>query len=122
MKSAILITYNEEDVLNEARELCRSAGYEVRHIIQQKSLQRRKYGISEAVIERLEDLAAKIKPDVIVYDENMKPSQNYNLASKLHMNILDREALILEIFERTFRSLHQLCQYQIVQKELLQIK
>ena len=115
MKSAILITYDEEDILNEATELCHSAGYEVKHVIKQRYLKRRKYGISEAIIERLEELAEKIKPDVIVYDENMKPSQNYNLASKLHRNILDREALILEIFERRASSYESKLQVKLAQ-------
>jgi GTP-binding protein HflX len=44
-------------------------------------------------------MSEKYRPDVIVFDEILKPSQNYNLASKLHRNILDRETLILEIFE-----------------------
>ena len=99
MNSTILITYDEKDVIDEAIALCDAAGYEVKHIIKQKFLKRPKYGISIEMIEHLEDIAKKIKPDVIVYDEILKPSQNYNLASKLHRNILDREALILEIFE-----------------------
>jgi len=99
MKTAILITYDKEDAVSEATALCDSAGYKVPQIIRQKFLKRPKYGISEEAIEKLEDVAKKIRPDVIVYDEILKPSQNYNLASKLHRNILDREALILEIFE-----------------------
>ena len=99
MRSAILITYDKDDAVNEATALCDSAGYKVSHIIKQKFLKRPKYGISEETMQRLEDDAQKIRPDVIVYDEILKPSQNYNLASKLHRNILDREALILEIFE-----------------------
>ncbi len=99
MNSAILITYNKDDAIDEATALCDAAGYRVDHIIKQDYLQRPKYGISEEIIDRLEKTAQKIKPDVIVYDEVLKPSQNYNLASKLHRNILDRESLILEIFE-----------------------
>ena len=104
MNSAILITYDKEDSVNEAIALCDSAGYKVLHIIKQKFLNRPKYGISEEIIERLEEIAKNLRPDVIVYDEILKPSQNYNLASKLHRNVLDREALILEIFERRASS------------------
>ncbi len=99
MKTAILITYDEEDVINEAIALCDSAGYRVPHIIKQKFLKRQKFGISEEIVTRLEEIVKKYRADVIVFDEILKPSQNYNLASKLHKNILDREALILEIFE-----------------------
>jgi len=99
MKSCILITYDNDDAINEAASLCDAAGYRVDHVMRQDYLLRPKYGISEEVMGRLEDMAQKIRPDVIVYDEVLRPSQNYNLASKLHRNILDRESLILEIFE-----------------------
>ena len=115
MKSAILITYDEDDAVNEATALCDSAGYKVSQIIKQRFLKRPKYGISEEIIERLEEYAKKLNPDVIVYDEILKPSQNYNLASKLHRNILDREALILEIFESRATSSESQLQVKLAQ-------
>jgi len=45
MNSAILITYDREDAINEAKGLCDAAGYQVIHTITQKFLQKRKYGI-----------------------------------------------------------------------------
>ncbi|MFB5624978.1 MAG: GTPase HflX, partial [Nitrosopumilus sp.] len=99
MNSAILITYDQEDSINEAKGLCDAAGYEVVHIIRQNYLQKPKYGISGGVVEQLEEISEKLRPDVIIYDEILKPSQNYNLATVLHREVLDREALILEIFE-----------------------
>ncbi len=115
MKTAILITYDKEDAVNEATALCDSAGYKVPKIIKQKFLKRPKYGISEEILKRLEDDAKKIRPDVIVYDEILKPSQNYNLASKLHRNILDREALILEIFESRVSNSESKLQVKLAQ-------
>ena len=115
MKSSILITYNNEDAINEATSLCDAAGYRVDHIIKQDYLQRPKYGISTEIIDRLEEVAKKINPDVIIYDEILKPSQNYNLASKLHRNILDRESLILEIFESRASSAESKLQVKLAQ-------
>ena len=46
MDKAILITYDKEDAVNEAKGLCEAAGYEVVHTIQQNYLQKPKYGIS----------------------------------------------------------------------------
>ena len=115
MNSAILITYDNNDAINEATALCDAAGYRVDHIIKQTYLHRPKYGISEEIMNRLEETAQKIKPDVIVYDEVLKPSQNYNLASKLHRNILDRESLILEIFESRASSAESKLQIKLGQ-------
>lgn len=115
MKSAILITYDKEDAVTEAIGLCDAAGYEVIHTIKQNFLKKPKYGISGGILERLEDLADKLRPDVIIFDEILKPNQNYNLASVLHREILDREALILEIFESRASSAESKLQVKLAQ-------
>ncbi|MDH2907238.1 MAG: GTPase HflX [Candidatus Nitrosotalea sp.] len=113
--SAILITYDREDSLKEALGLCDAAGYEVRKIIQHRILNKSKYGLGEGKVDELKEMLGTIKPDVIIFDEILKPSQNYNLASTLKMNILDREALILEIFERRAKSSESTLQVKMAQ-------
>jgi len=115
MKSAILITYDKDDSINEALALCDSANYKVSHIIRQKFLNRAKFGISEAKVDEIKELKTKLRPDVIIYDEILKPSQNYNLASNLKIAILDREALILEIFESRATSSESNLQIKLAQ-------
>ena len=115
MNSAILITYDQEDSINEAKGLCGAAGYEVVHIIRQDYLQKPKYGISGGALEKLEEIAEKLRPDVIIFDEILKPSQNYNLATELHREVLDREALILEIFESRASSAESKLQVKLAQ-------
>jgi len=115
MNSAILITYDKEDVVTEAVGLCDAAGILVVHTIKQHFLKKPKYGIGEGVLEKLVEIADKLKPDVIVFDEILKPSQNYNLASVLHREILDREALILEIFETRASSAESKLQVKLAQ-------
>lgn len=112
---AILITYDREGIADEATGLCDAAGYQIIHTIRQKFLKRPKYGISSGVLERLEEMVDKIHPDVIIYDEILKPSQNYNLASALHIEILDRETLILEIFESRASSAESRLQVKLAQ-------
>jgi GTP-binding protein HflX len=115
MNSAILITYDKEDAVTEAIGLCDAAGIQVIHTIKQHFLKKPKYGISGGVLEKLEEIAEKLKPDVIVFDEILKPSQNYNLASVLHREVLDREALILEIFESRASSAESKLQVKLAQ-------
>ena len=115
MNSAILITYDKDDAVNEAKALCDAAGYQVVHTITQEFLKKPKYGISGGVLERLEEIAEKLRPDVIVFDEILKPSQNYGLASILHREVLDREALILEIFESRASSAESKLQVKLAQ-------
>ncbi len=115
MKSAFLITYDKDDVLSEAKALCDAAGYRISHIIKQKYLKRPKYGVSEEIVNRLEEMAKKLDPDVIIFDEFLKTSQNYNIASKIHRNVLDRESLILEIFENRASSSESKLQVKLAQ-------
>ena len=84
-------------------------------ILRQKMLNRAKYGVGEGKMLEIKEISDKIKPDVIIYDEVLKPSQNYNLASKLKINILDRESLILEIFERRSSSFESHLQIKLAQ-------
>ena len=115
MHTAILITYDNDDSVREALGLCEAAGYKATKIIRQKMLNKAKYGIGEGKMLEIKELADKIDPDVIIYDEVLKPSQNYNLASKLKINILDRESLILEIFERRSSSYESHLQIKLAQ-------
>ena len=115
MNSAILITYDKADALDEAAGLCEAAGYRIIHTIKQGFLKRPKYGISAQTLEELVDMTEKIRPDVIVYDEILKPVQNYNLASALRKEVLDRETLILEIFEERASSAESKLQVKLAQ-------
>ncbi len=115
MNSAILITYDQDDIIKEALALCDSADYKVEHIIKQDFLHKPKYGISIGKIQELKEIVTTTKPDVIIFDEMLKPSQNYNLASELKIEILDREALILKIFESRAASAESKFQVELAQ-------
>lgn len=113
--SAILVTYDKKDVLKEALALCDAAGYDLKKTLLQKFLNRSKFGLGEGKVEELKELVESLRPDVIIYDEILRPSQNYNLASTLKIKILDREMLILEIFERRARSSESMLQVKLAQ-------
>ena len=115
MNQAILITYHDQDSISEANELCKSADYHVVHTIKQEFLKRAKFGINGKKIDEIKDLISSLNPDVIIFDEILKPSQNYNLASELKIEILDRESLILEIFERRAQSTESQMQVKLAQ-------
>jgi len=115
MNSAVLITHYEDDIVKEALALCDSAGYKVEHIIKQDFLQKPKFGISTGKIQELKDITTTMNPDAIIFDEILKPSQNYNLASELKIEILDREALILKIFESRAISAESKLQVELAQ-------
>jgi len=115
LKSCILITYYDDDAISEAEGLCEAAGCKILHLIKQEFLNSPKYGLSGGKIDDLKNLVSKMQPDVIVFDEVMKPSQNYNLAAELKIQVLDRESLILEIFESRSTSTESKMQVKLAQ-------
>ena len=115
MNSAVLITYDQDGMVDEAIALCKSADYEVKHVMRQDFLQKPTYGLSTGKIEDLKGIISTTKPDVIVFDEILKPRQHYNLASELKMEILDRESLILQIFEKRSSSAESKLQVKLAQ-------
>ena len=115
MKSCILITYYDDDAISEAEGLCEAAGCKILHLMKQEFLSSPKFGLSGGKIDDLKNLVTKMHPDVIVFDEVMKPSQNYNLAAELKIQVLDRESLILEIFESRSTSTESKMQVKLAQ-------
>ena len=115
MKSCILITYFDEDSLIEVEGLCSSAEYKVLHTIKQSFLNYGKFGLSGGKVNDLKKIVERLKPDSVIFDENLKPSQNYNLASELKIQIHDRESLILEIFENRATSTESQLQVKLAQ-------
>ena len=83
--------------------------------MKQEFLNATKFGLSEGKIQDLKNLVTKMQPDVLVFDEILKPSQNYNLASELKIQVLDRESLILEIFESRATSTESKMQVKLAQ-------
>lgn len=114
-KTAILITYNRQDVQDEALGLCDAAGYEPVHVMKQRYLNHAKYGIGRGALDTLKEISAEVDPDVVIYDEILKPGQNYNLAAAVRKEILDRESLILEIFESRASSTESKQQVRLAQ-------
>lgn len=97
-REAILITYPNQFALSEAKSLAESAGYSIIEVISQKNLIRSRFGVGKGKAEEIKERVSALKPDVIIFDEVLKPSQQYNLARLCKIDVLDREKLILEIF------------------------
>jgi GTPase len=97
-RKAILITYPNQFALSEAKSLAESAAYSIIEVISQKNLTHSRFGVGKGKADEIKERVATLKPDVIIFDEVLKPSQQYNLARVCKIDVLDREKLILEIF------------------------
>jgi len=98
IKPALLITYPIKHIADEARSLAESAGYSVIRTVTQKHLTRSKFGIGKGKADDVSQLIKSLDIEFVVFDEVLKPTQQYNLAKLCETDIIDREKLILEIF------------------------
>ena len=97
-KKAVLITYPTKFAVSEALSLAGSAGYSIVRTITPKNITRSKFGIGKGKAEEVKGIVSELEIDVIIFDEILKPSQQYNLARLCKVEVVDREKLILEIF------------------------
>jgi GTPase len=97
-KKALLITYPNQFAITEAKSLAESTGYSILDTICQKHITMSKFGIGKGKAEFVREKIMELKPNVIIFDEVLKPSQQYNLSKLCKIEVIDREKLILEIF------------------------
>lgn len=114
-KRAILITYPVNNVIKEAISLADAAGYTIVKTITQRQITKSRYGVGRGKAEEVKELVKELKPDVIIFDEVIKPTQIYNLASICKVEIIDRERLILQIFERRASTTESQIQIKLAQ-------
>jgi len=97
-RKAILVTYPDEFMRGEAVGLVEAAGYRVAEVLAQKNLTHQQYGVGAGKAEEIRDLAEKEKTEMIIIDERLSSGQAHNLAKFCHQEVIDRERLILDIF------------------------
>ncbi|HET7148976.1 MAG TPA: GTPase HflX [Candidatus Nitrosopolaris sp.] len=115
LHKAILITYPFEDAAKEAISLADAAGYSIEKVINQHHITRSRFGIGGGKAQEVKQLVEKERPEVLIFDEVLKPSQQYNLASMCQVEIIDREGLILKIFDRRANTAESRIQIKLAQ-------
>ena len=78
--------------------MAESAGYSISYTVTQKHLTRSKFGIGKGKADEVRELVKSLNIEFVIFDEILKPTQQYNLARLCGIDIIDREKLILEIF------------------------
>ena len=120
-----VITPNETDeqakeYLEELQFLVETAGAETAKIFTQK-LQRPDRGTFVGS-GRLEDIKAYViaeEIDMVVFDDELSPSQLRNISNELQVKILDRNNLILDIFANRAQTAQAKTQVELAQLQYL---
>ena len=113
-------TLAPEDSMEELEELARTAGaLVVGRLMQKLDHPDPATFLGKGKVEELRDLVAEQRADLVIFDEELTPSQQRNLENALKTKIVDRTALILDIFAQRARTREGQLQVELAQLEYL---
>lgn len=75
--------------------------------------------IGKGKVEELKALAEELEADIIIFNDELSPSQKRNLGTELEARIIDRTQLILDIFAQRARSKEGKLQVELAQLQYL---
>ena len=106
--------------LDELEELSSTAGAEtVRKIIQTKYAADPAFYIGKGKAEELVNIVEDDKIDVVIFDDDLSPTQVRNLQRTLNRKIIDRSGLILDIFASRAKTKEAKTQVELAQLQYL---
>src|SRR6266704_3470007 len=113
MESAILVGNH---ALDELRELATSAGARViDEVVQRRDRPDPATYIGKGKVEEIREQVVLEGVDVVIFDDELSPSQAKNLEEALDTKVVDRTGLILDIFARRARTKEGKLQVELAQ-------
>ncbi|MFC1948755.1 GTPase HflX [Chloroflexota bacterium] len=108
------------DSLEELAQLAVSAGAEVVGKISQRlPVPSKTYYIGGGKLDELKSLKGSTGYNVVIFDDELSPLQQRNLEDSLQVKIIDRVALILDIFARRAQTSEGKLQVELAQHQYL---
>lgn len=106
--------------LAELEELTETAqGQIVASITQKRDRVHPSTYIGKGKVEELSILEEQLEPDIIIFNDELSPSQIRNLSRELNARVIDRTQLILDIFAGRARSREGKLQVELAQLQYL---
>jgi GTP-binding protein HflX len=109
-----------KEYLEELAFLAETYGLETKKTFTQK-LERpdKATFIGKGKLAEIKSFVIEHKINVVIFDDELSPSQQRNLEKELGKKILDRTTLILEIFEQRAQTAHAKTQVQLAQYQYM---
>ena len=109
-----------EDYLEELAFLVDTAGaIPVKKFIQRLDVPNARTYIGSGKLEEIKLFVKDNQIDIVVFDDELSPSQVRNIERELEIRVLDRTNLILDIFARRAKTAHAKTQVELAQYEYL---
>ncbi len=112
--------WDAEDHLRELQALAETAGTEViETVIQERDKPDAATFIGKGKVEEVRLLAEELEIDSIIFDDELSPAQVRNLQTAIDTKVIDRSALILDIFASHAQSMEAKTQVELAQLNYL---
>ncbi len=109
-----------KDSLAELAELSRSGGIDVIDIIlQQRKRTDPRFLIGSGKLKEIAIRAMQLGVSLIIFDQNLNPSQIKSITDQIELKVIDRTQLILDIFAQRARSREGKLQVELAQLKYL---
>ena len=105
--------------MDELAYLARTAGAEVVGRITQRSDRLTPTYVGKGKVEEIKDSVEELGAQVVIFDDELTPSQQRNLEEALQTKVIDRTALILDVFGRHARTHEGKLQVELAQHQYL---
>jgi len=113
MESAVLVGYRD---LQELHELAASAGARiVAEVVQHRQRPDPGTYIGKGKVDELRQTVLVEGADLVIFDDELSPSQAKNLEEALDVKVVDRTGVILDIFARRARTREGKLQVELAQ-------
>jgi GTPase len=108
--------FTRENALDELRGLVRTAGVEVvGDLVQFRDTPHTAHCIGQGKLEELSTLIAATDAEVVIFDNNLSPSQGRALEQAVEKPIVDRSEVILDIFATHAQTHEAMLQVELAQ-------
>ncbi|MBT4125636.1 MAG: GTPase HflX [Chloroflexi bacterium] len=108
-----------EDSLAELSELARAAGANPVETFSQTMNKPSPTYVGKGKIDELAHAVKHTEVDTVIFDDELSPNQQKTLEEKLGVKVIDRTALILDVFAQRARSREGRLQIELAQTEYL---
>jgi GTP-binding protein HflX len=128
IERALLVALNTKDIdseiveehLSELQELASTAGAEtIMKIVQSKYSPDPAFYIGKGKAEELAVIVENSQIDLVIFDDDLSPTQVRNLERILNRKIIDRSGLILDIFASRAKSRESKTQVELAQLQYM---
>ena len=109
-----------EEYLDELEFLAMTAGaFTKKRFIQKMSHPHKKYFVGSGKLEEIAKYIERMNIDLIVFDEDLSPSQMNNVEKVTKVKVVDRSSLILDIFAGRAKTAQARTQVELAQMQYL---